>query len=86
MFGPVVVLDGNGFRDETDRFQRLLQRVPLSCGTEGRNADRDSEIERRRAETLSLAENIAAAYTKHQLLHEDEFAMNSLVRRGRPKN
>ena len=58
MFGPVVVLDGNGFRDETDRFQRLLQRVPLSCGAEGRNADRDSGIERRRAETLSLAETL----------------------------
>lgn len=46
------------FRDETDRFQRLLQRVPLSCGAEGRNADRDSGSERRRAETLSLAETL----------------------------
>jgi len=58
MFGPVVVLNGNGFTDETDRFQRLLQRVPLSCGAEGRNGDRDSEIERRRAETLSFAETL----------------------------
>jgi hypothetical protein len=58
MFGPVVVLDGSGFRDETDHFQRLLQQVPLLCGAEGRNADRDSGIERRRAETLWLAETM----------------------------
>jgi hypothetical protein len=40
--GPAVVLDGNRFRNQTDRFQRLLQRASQSFGAEGENADRNN--------------------------------------------
>src|SRR5262245_34173543 len=54
VFGPVVVLDSNGFRNETDRFQRLLQRVSKSCRPEGRNSDCNLRIQRCESPFISL--------------------------------
>src|SRR5215813_4941020 len=54
-FGPVVVLDGHGFRDEAIRVQRLLQRLSRSCRAEGRNSGRNVGIERCESKILSLA-------------------------------
>ena len=61
VFGPVVVLDGNGFRDETDRFQRLLQRVSQSCRAEGRNSDRNVRIQGCESPIISLAATLSWA-------------------------
>src|SRR5215813_11263842 len=59
VFGPVVVLDSNGFRNETDRFQRLLQRVSESCRPEGRNSDRSLRIQRCESPFISLAATLS---------------------------
>src|SRR3954469_18334722 len=61
MFGPVVVLDGNGFRHETDRLQRLLQRVPGSCGAEGRNSNRNVRFQRCESSIISVAATLSWA-------------------------
>ena len=59
MFGSVVVLDGNGSRDETDRFQRLLQRVSQSRRPEGRNSDRNAGIQGCESPIISLAATLS---------------------------
>src|SRR5438552_1851642 len=61
MFGPVVVLDGDGFRDETNCVQRLLQRVSRTCRAERRNSGRSVGIQRCESQILSLAATLSWA-------------------------
>jgi len=44
VFGPVAVLDGNGFGNNTYCVQGLLQQVSNSCWPQGRNAGRNTGI------------------------------------------
>ena len=61
VFGPVGVLDGNGFRDKTKRVQKLLQRVSKSCWAERRNSDRNARMQRRESQIISLAATLSSA-------------------------
>ena len=54
MFGSIVVLDGNGFGDEANRVQELLQPTSKSRRIEGKDADRNSGIHRRESQMLSM--------------------------------
>src|SRR5262245_13829954 len=61
VFGPVVVLDGHGFRVEADRFQHLLQRVSQSCRAAGSDSNRNVGVHRRESQILSLAATLSWA-------------------------
>src|ERR1700730_5068484 len=61
MFGPVVVLDCHGFRDETNRVQRLLQRISQSCRAKRRNSGGNIGIERCESQILSLEATLSGA-------------------------
>src|SRR5262245_58128079 len=61
VFGPLVVLDTIGFRNEIDCFQELLQRLSQSCWVEGRNSDRDGRIQRCESQIVSLAVTLPRA-------------------------
>ena len=56
VFGPDIVLDGNGSGIEIRTFPRLLQRTPNPLGIGRTNTDRESGIQGRAFETLSLAD------------------------------
>ena len=76
MFGPVVVLDGNGFRDETDCFQNYYNGYRSHAGLKGETPIETPESKFAELNII-VGRNIAAAYNNHQLLHEDELAMNT---------
>src|SRR5437016_2826969 len=55
VFGSVVVLDSNRFRNKTDGFPRLLQQTSRSCRAEGENSNRNVRIEGGESPIISLA-------------------------------
>src|SRR5215831_14518633 len=59
VFGPVIVLDRDGFRDEAVCVPGLLQQTSNSLSTEGTNTGRRSGIQERGVETLSLAKALS---------------------------
>jgi len=75
-----VVLDGNRFRNQTDGFQRLLQRASQSFGAEGENADRNIGIEGRQSSIVPLAATLSWA-----LSHTDRGVRRNSPGSGSPR-
>jgi hypothetical protein len=61
VLGPVAVLDGNRFGDETNRVQKLLQRASHSRRVGGKDADRNAGLQRSTVQILSVAKALSWA-------------------------
>ena len=61
VFGPVAVLDGNGFRNKTCCVRGLLQQASNSRWSQGKNSDRNDGIEGCQSQVLSLAPTLSSA-------------------------
>jgi hypothetical protein len=76
MLGPVIALDSHGFRTEASEFQRLFQSIPYALSAGGQTPIKNPESKRAELK-LYCWQAIVAGYTRRQLPHEQEFAMDT---------